>query len=431
MEPRAASCSSVREDSCFGSEWIVFGLDCVWGDVVAESVVFGYRFELKKGVPLTNLNVDNKQEITHHGKDNTNTNARTHQQGIRQRIHQHPIRTAHASHAAQKILSHRHVRKRQIHQNDDEQMTSGIVAQHPSQRFESSVRQGDGSFVLRRDGDVVQHQQGEVLFRRVPATSSQKGKEGRYQRRDAGVVVVIVATSLPAASVSHHGDPLSSARGVFRKGEEGSERPRRDVRRGVGRNDRGEGGDVAGQAVEGGRGVEGGLNAEEVRKVGGVDDGRGWVRRGRRVFFGTSVGIRGDEGGASRALFPKRRQRRIQTLEIAVHRFRFVSAVVVGSEEMAVVVVVVVAVGGRGYRFGNVSQIVLLEVVVVVVVVVVSHVDDPSFRREAGIAATRICMEIVAATLPARRRGLHHLQRIAVDRSVDDDVRVGGIPGTG
>mmetsp|Transcript_26857 Transcript_26857/g.53677 ORF Transcript_26857/g.53677 Transcript_26857/m.53677 type:complete len:122 (+) Transcript_26857:2124-2489(+) len=69
MEPRAASCSSVREDSCFGSEWIVFGLDCVWGDVVAESVVFGYRFELKKGVPLTNLNVDNKQEITHHGKD--------------------------------------------------------------------------------------------------------------------------------------------------------------------------------------------------------------------------------------------------------------------------------------------------------------------------------------------------------------------------
>mmetsp|Transcript_4683 Transcript_4683/g.9100 ORF Transcript_4683/g.9100 Transcript_4683/m.9100 type:complete len:282 (-) Transcript_4683:55-900(-) len=281
-------------------------------------------------------------------------------------------------------------------------MTSGIVAQHPSQRFESSVRQGDGSFVLRRDGDVVQHQQGEVLFRRVPATSSQKGKEGRYQRRDAGVAVVIVATSLPAASVSHHGDPLSSARGVFRKGEEGSERPRRDVRRGVGRNDRGEGGDVAGQAVEGGRGVEGGLNAEEVRKVGGVDDGRGWVRRGRRVFFGTSVGIRGDEGGASRALFPKRRQRRIQTLEIAVHRFRFVSAVVVGSEEMAVVVVVVV-----------------------------SHVDDPSFRREAGIAATRICMEIVAATLPARRRGLHHLQRIAVDRSVDDGVRVGGIPGTG
>lgn len=135
----------------------------------------------------------------------------------------------------------------------------------------------------------------------------------------------------------------------------------------------------------------------------------------------------GGGDGASHALLPKRRQRRVQTLEIAVHGFRFVSAI--SSEEMAVVVdVVVVAVSGRGYRFGNVSQIVLFAVVAVVV----SHVDDPSFRRKVGIARTRMATEIVATTIVAGRRGLHHAQRIAVDRSIDPGVRiVGGIPGTG
>lgn len=155
-------------------------------------------------------------------------------------------------------------------------MTSRIVAQHPSQSFESSVRQGDGSFVLGGDGDVVEYQEGEVLFRRVFLAPSQEGEEGGNEGCGVGVGIGvgidIRATSLFAPAESHHVDPLSGARGVFRKSEKGSQGPRRDVRRGVGRNERGERRDVEGQAVEGGRGVEGGLNAEEGARIGGGEN---------------------------------------------------------------------------------------------------------------------------------------------------------------